>query len=271
MIGVFDSGVGGLTVLQHIHERLPQYSTMYLGDAARSPYGTKTHEEITQFAWEGVKWLFDQGCPLVIVACNSASAQALRTIQQTKLQEYPGHRVLGVIRPTVEDLAERYGHIGILATPATVGSKAYVRELKHISEHVHVSQHACPEWVNIVEQGQVGTPESEAIIKQDIEAALQQDPSIEAVLLGCTHYPVLFETIRKLLPEHIDLYEQGPLVAASLEDYLRRHSEIEEKLEKGGTRSYFTTGDPVQAAQAAAQIAGMQPTFKRVEKSSKNR
>jgi glutamate racemase len=239
MIGVFDSGVGGLTVLKHVHEKLPKYSTMYLGDLAHMPYGTKTHEEIAELTWKGVSWLFDQGCVLVILACNSASAQALREIQQTK--ELGARRVLGVIRPTAEELAEKHEHIGILATEATVSSNAYVKELLHINPNLNIVQHACPEWVQLVEKGELEGEHAERVVKRDVEALLDLDPQVKGVLLGCTHYPHLFEVIRKALPRHIELYDQGPIVAEKLVDYLRRHPEIDEQLEKEGKREYYNT------------------------------
>lgn len=241
MIGIFDSGVGGLTVLKHIHERLPEYSTIYLGDTAHTPYGTKTHEEIFEYTWAGVQWLFEKGCPLVILACNSASSQALRQIQQTKLNEYPGKRVLGVIRPTAEELTGKYKKIGILATSATVESRAYVNELNHLNPNLDIAQHACPDWVPLVESGKVYSDEAKAIVQTDVDQLLKKDGEIEAVLLGCTHYPHLYDQIRIALPDEIDIYDQGPIVAAKLEDYLRRHPEIEEQLEKEGKYSYFET------------------------------
>lgn len=266
MIGVFDSGVGGLTVLRSIHALLPQYNTVYLGDNARAPYGTKTHEEITRFTWEGVKWLFDYGCELVILACNSASAQALREIQQTKLGAYPEKRVLGVIRPTVEELAEQgFDHVGVLATPATVGSKAYVAELLKLDPSVRVSQKACPDWVPIVEQGIGSSEHAKQVVARDVEQFFDQSPNVQAVLLGCTHYPALFPAVRTALPEEVELYEQGPIVAKKLFTYLERHSEIESKLQKDSGRTYFTTGDASVAEHAAQQIAGMSPEFKHVE------
>lgn len=270
MIGFFDSGVGGLTVLKDVHKLLPDYSTMYLGDSARAPYGDKTHDQLTEFAWQGVKYLFDHGCPLVIVACNSASAQALRTIQQTKMQEYPKHRVLGVIRPTVEELGKRYNIVGILATQATVGSESYMREFKNVNQKIKVAQHACPKWGPLVEEGLAHTESTNKIVDEDLKVLLQDEPNVEAILLACTHYPVLYDYIRSILPKHIDLYEQGPLVATSLADYLGRHPEVEECLEKGGERKYFTTGDPEKAVRAAQQIAGLNPDFIQVELSKEN-
>lgn len=266
MIGVFDSGVGGLTVLRSIHESLAQYDTVYLGDNARSPYGTKSHEEITRFTWNGVKWLFDYGCELVILACNSASAQALSEIQRRKLAAYPGRRVLGVIRPTVEELAEHgFDHVGVLATPATVGSGAYEAELLKLDPSVRVSQKACPEWVPIVEQGIGSSEYAKSVIARDVEQFLDQAPRVQAILLGCTHYPALFESIRSVLPSQVYLYEQGPVVAKKLFNYLERHPEIESQLKKDSVHAYFTTGDPETATHAAQQIAGVSPVFKHVE------
>lgn len=265
MIGFFDSGVGGLTILRDVHRLLPNYSTLYLGDSKRAPYGDRTHEEITEFAWQGIKYLFDHGCSLVIVACNSASAQALRTIQQTKLVDYPNNRVLGVIRPTAEELALRYQTIGILATQATVGSGSYLREFKNVNPQVEVAQHACPLWVPLIEQGEADSPAAKEIIRADVESLLETQPNIEAILLACTHYPILFDYIKSLLPKEVDLFDQGPLVAKSLADYLVRHPEIESQLEKDGGRRYLTTGDATLATQVAEQIAGLDPEFEQVE------
>lgn len=266
MIGVFDSGVGGLTVLREVHQVLPQYSTIYLGDNARSPYGKKTHEQLVEFAWQGVKWLFEAGCPLVIMACNSASASALREIQQTKLGEFPGRRVLGVLSPTVEELAERgYQHIGILATEATVKSEAYVRELKKLDPKLKITQQVCPKWAEIVESGRVNDPRSLQIIKADVESLLAKATDLDAVLLGCTHYPVLYNQVRSVLPASIELFDQGPIVAQKLVEYLERHPEIEHQIERTGKRQYFTTGEPSRARQAAHQIAGLDPEFAQID------
>ncbi|MFH1712467.1 MAG: glutamate racemase [Patescibacteria group bacterium] len=266
MIGIFDSGVGGLTVLRDIHKALPEYSTIYLGDNARSPYGTKTHEQLTEFTWEGVRWLFAQGCPLVILACNSASAQALRTIQQTKLDPDSKQHVLGVLSPTVEYLAEQgYQHIGILATAATVNSEAYVRELQKFDPNLKITQQACPTWVEIVEAGQAQAPETQLQVQTDVQRLLNQAQDLDAVLLGCTHYPVLFDQVRQILPQNIELYNQGPIVAEKLIDYLKRHPEIDQQIEKKSVHQYFTTGDPINAQKAARQIAGLDPDFNQVD------
>lgn len=272
MIGVFDSGVGGLTVLRDIHRILPQYGTHYLGDNARAPYGVRTHEEITEFAWQGVEWLFAQGCALVILACNSASAQALRTIQQERLHAYPGRRVLGVIRPTVEELAQRgYRHVGVLATPATVASQAYIHEFQKLDSDLEISQHACPAWVPIVEQGIGSTEQAKATIKKDVETFFAHAPKTEAVLLGCTHYPAIFSQIRACVPEQVDLFEQGPIVAKKLFDYLTRHPEIERALAQSRERRYATTGDPVLAARAASQISGLKVAFEKIDLQARSR
>lgn len=265
MIGIFDSGVGGLTILKDIHKVLPKYSTMYLGDSARAPYGEKNHEQLVKFAWQGIEYLFNQGCPLVVVACNTASAQALRTIQQTKLSKYPGCRVLGVIKPTIEVLAGKHKNIGILATTATVNSHAYIRELTHLDASIGVVQRACPAWGPLVEKGFANTDATHRIVNDDVRSFLEKNKNIEAILLACTHYPILYDYIRSIMPTRIYLYEQGPLVAASLKDYFIRHPEIEERIEKKDKRIYCTTGDIELAKCAARQIADFDPDFIHVD------
>ncbi|MEK7473385.1 MAG: glutamate racemase [Patescibacteria group bacterium] len=237
MIGFFDSGVGGLTVLEHVHRRLPAYDTFYFGDTAHAPFGNKTHEEIFEYTWEGCKRLFNEGCGLVIVACNSASSSALRRIQQERLSEYPGKRVLGVIRPTVEELA-RKGHkeIAVLSTVATKASGAYVKEFEKLNADIHVISHACPNWAPLVEQGMTDLSETKADVERELQALDAVSKTYDAILLGCTHYPVLLPLIKAALPRPVPVYEQGPIVAESLADYLNRHPEIESTLTKNSKR-----------------------------------
>jgi len=244
MLGVFDSGYGGLTILKAIHERLPLLSTAYLGDNARAPYGARAPEEILAFTREGVRFLFDRGCPLVILACNTASADALRVIQQTMLPNaYPDRRVLGVIRPTAEALGKKTApqHVGIFATPATAASGAYVRELAHLG-HLQIAQQACPGLADAVERGETHSPETAALVKKFAKKLLEKDPAIETVLLGCTHYPLVLPLFRAALPPNVAIIVQGPIVAEKLADYLLRHPKMDSSLDKSGARECFTTG-----------------------------
>ncbi len=263
MLGIFDSGFGGLTVLKPIHERLPEISTLYLGDNARSPYGVRSQEEIFTFTLEGVRFLFDRGCPLVLLACNTASAQALRRIQQEILpNEYPSHRLLGVIRPAAEYLADRASRVGIFATPATVESNAYAHELSKLNPAIHVSQIACPGLVDLIEAGQHQSEDTSHLIKHFAEELLAQDPSIQEVLLACTHYPLVYELFRKHIPPHINVLTQGTIVAESLAQYLTRHLDMHAQLEKTGVREYITTnGEDVSSL--ASQFYGSTVQFKK--------
>lgn len=243
-IGVFDSGYGGLTILKEIRNKLPQYDYLYLGDNARSPYGSRSFETVYEFTLQAVKDLFARGCHLVILACNTASAKALRTIQQNDLPNIdPDRRVLGVIRPTIEALPDRSTgkHVGLLATPGTVASHSYALELQKLDPEITLTEHACPMWVPIVENNEVGTAGADYFIRRELETLLQKDPAIDTVVLGCTHYPLLYSHIRKFLPDKMEILCQGPLVAESLADYLKRHPEIETKCSKGGSVTYLTT------------------------------
>lgn len=243
-IGVFDSGYGGLTILKEIREQLPQYDYLYLGDNARAPYGSRSFEVIYDYTWQAVQALFDRGCSLVILACNTASAKALRSIQQKQLPHLESNRrVLGVIRPSTEVLGSmtRSGHVGILATEGTVKSRSYVIELEKFAPEIVVVQHACPMWVPLVENNEFQSPGGTYFLQRDLLSLLQQDPQIDTVLLGCTHYPILRETLQSLLPEHVKVVSQGPLVAERLADYLERHPEISALCTANGTVSYLTT------------------------------
>lgn len=245
-IGVFDSGYGGLTILRDIIRVLPGYDYVYLGDNARTPYGTRSFDVVYQYTREAVMALFDMGCPLVILACNTASAKALRTIQQVDIPRIdPSKRVLGVIRPSVEavDAFTRSGHIGILATTGTVASESYVLEIAklHSGKQLHVRQEACPMWVPIVENNEIETEGAAFFVRKHIDHLLSEDPLIDTLILGCTHYPLLRKQIDRCLPEGIRVVEQGEIVAGSLKDYLHRHPEMERRLSRGGSVSYFTT------------------------------
>lgn len=245
-IGIFDSGYGGLTVFRSIANQLPQYDFVYLGDNGRSPYGNRSFKTIHQYTWECVQWLFKQSCPLIILACNTASAKALRTIQQQDLQDFdPAKRVLGVIRPTAEVIGNysQTKHIGVLGTKGTVQSGPYLLEIERFFPDVTVHQQACPLWVPLIETGEYSKPGSDYFVKLYLDELLQQSPDIDTVLLACTHYPLLYDKIRAYLPQSISIVSQGDIIATSLADYLQRHPEIEGSLSKGGTRSFFTTTD----------------------------
>ena len=253
-IGVFDSGYGGLTILREIRRVLPEYDYLYLGDNARAPYGTHSFDVIYRYTLEAVRYLLAQDCALVILACNTASAKALRTIQQKDLPLIKDKKVnvLGVIRPTVEAVPgiTKTGHVGILGTPATVSSESYVLELEKIAPDLTVSQQACPMWVPLIESGEHRNEGADYFVEKYISEILNKDPKIDTLVLGCTHYPLLLEKIAKAAKK-IDIIAQGELVAKSLADYLARHAEYREQLSKGGTCRYLTTENAERFAQTA--------------------
>ena len=243
-IGIFDSGYGGLTVMKEIVKRLPQYDYLYLGDNARAPYGTRSFDTVYRYTLQCVKWFFQQGCPLVILACNTASAKALRTIQQNDLPRLDNNnRVLGVIRPTTEIIGNytKTKKIGILATSGTVQSGSYAIEIEKFSPAVTVYQEACPMWVPIVENNEYRKPGADYFVQQHIKGIMANDKDIDTLLLACTHYPLLQEKIMQFLPAGVTLISQGDLVANSLADYLQRHPEIENRCSKQQQRSFYTT------------------------------
>lgn len=243
-IGIFDSGYGGLTILKEIRGLLPQYSYIYLGDNARSPYGNRSFATVYQYTLEAVKWLFEQDCDLVILACNTASAKALRNIQQNDLPRIaPDKRVLGVIRPVTEriDSFTRTKTIGIFATKGTVKSDSYIIEIRKISPAITVIQEACPIWVPLVENNEYLTPGADYFIEKHCKNIIASSPDIDAVILGCTHYPLLHDKIRAQLPEQIRIISQPHIVAESLKDYLQRHPEMEQRLNKDSRMRYCTT------------------------------
>lgn len=243
-IGVFDSGYGGLTVLREFVNRLPQYDYLYLGDNARSPYGTRSFETVYRYTLQCVKWLLQQNCRLIILACNTASAKALRTIQQKDLHDLnPEARVLGVIRPTTEIIGKhtKTNSIGILATNGTIQSQSYLIEIEKFFPEVKIEQEACNMWVPLVENNEHQTEGADYFIQKHINNILQKNKNIDTLLLACTHYPLLKEKIEKHLPENVRLISQGEIVAESLKDYLHRHPEIETKLSKEGKRIFYTT------------------------------
>jgi len=246
-IGIFDSGYGGLTILRSIKKLLPQYDYLYLGDNARAPYGTRSFDIVYQFTLEAVKTLFARGCHLVILACNTASAKALRSIQQNDLPIIaPDKRVLGVIRPTVEVLGNisKSRRIGILATPGTVRSNSYTLEIQKLFPDMKVYEQECPLWVPIIEAGEAQSPGADYFVKKYIDSVMSRDKSIDTLVLGCTHYPLLIDKIRKAAAKEISIVSQGDIVAGSLEDYLSRHHEIESKCAKNGTINFLTTENP---------------------------
>lgn len=243
-IGIFDSGIGGLTVLKEIVKELPEYDYLYLGDNARTPYGTRSFETIYHYTLECVKYLFSQNCHLVILACNTASAKALRNIQQKNLPVIdPKRRVLGVIRPTAEVIGHhsKTGHVGVLGTTGTISSESYVMEIRKQFPKLTIHQEACPMWVPLVENGEYDKSGADYFVQQHINNILSKDGDIDTLLLACTHYPLLMDKISKYTSDHITIMNQGEIVAKSLSDYLNRHPEIEKKCSKNGTRRFFTT------------------------------
>jgi glutamate racemase len=245
-IGIFDSGYGGLTVFRSIFQQLPQYDYVYLGDTARAPYGNRSFHSIHQYTWECVQWMFDKGCPLVILACNTASAKALRTIQQVNLKtQDPSKCVLGVIRPTAEVIGDytKTKEIGVLGTKGTVNSGSYLIEINNFFPDVTVHQQAAPLWVPLIENGEYDKPGTDYFVKQYLDQILAQSPNIDTLLLACTHYPLLLDKINAHLPAGIKAIPQGDIVANSLVDYLQRHPDLETTLTKGTTQQFFTTTD----------------------------
>lgn len=262
-IGVFDSGYGGLTVLKEFLKDFPQNDFIYLGDNARTPYGTRSFEVVYAYTLQAVKKLFDLGCPLVILACNTASAKALRNIQQLDLPGLaPDRRVLGVIRPSVEKVAEitKTGHVGVLGTNGTVASLSYPIELEKWSEGrvKRTVQEACPMWVPIVENNEIGTPGADYFIQKNIVRLLDQDAELDTIILGCTHYPLLIEQIRKYVPEKIRLLEQGKIVSESLKNYLHRHPWMEKKCAKNSQVTFYTTENVSNFEEKAGFFLGQQ-------------
>lgn len=258
-IGVFDSGYGGLTVFREIVRELPQYDYVYLGDNARVPYGTRSFETVYAYTKECVEQLFSMGCHLVILACNTASAKALRTIQQKDLPTYTDIRkVLGVIRPTTEVIGHhtRSRQVGILATSGTVKSGSYPIEIHKFFPDIRVYQQACPLWVPLVENNELDTPGTAFFVKKNIDELLRQCPGIDTIILACTHYPLLLPAINTYVPKHIQVLSQGKLVAKSLADYLLRHPEVETVCSKGAALRFYTTDSAADFAEKARAFYG---------------
>lgn len=254
-IGVFDSGFGGLTILDGIRNIMPQYDYIYLGDNARAPYGTRSFDVVYEFTLQAVKKLFSFGCPLVILGCNTASAKALRSIQQQYLPfNAPDRRVLGVIRPTAEIVGQltKTHHIGVLATEGTIRSESYKMEIEKLYPGSIITGEACPMWVPLVENNEFDKPGADYFVKDSIEKLLKKDPLIDTIILGCTHYPLLMEKINKYCPKHIEVVPQGHYIAKSLEDYLLRHTDMEQRITKNGSCQYFTTESRTKFRECAS-------------------
>ena len=247
MIGVFDSGYGGLTVLKELVRQLSEYDYYYLGDNARSPYGTRSFETVYRYKLECVRHLFNEGCVLVVLACNTASAKALRTIQQRDLPAIDARRrVLGVIRPVAEAIGQytQTGHVGVLGTVGTVQSRSYPIEITKQYPHIKIFQEACPMWVPLVENNEHQKEGADFFVRQHMDNLLRQSPDIDAIIPACTHYPLLMDKIKKYTPSGVSILSQGEIVAASLSDYLRRHPEMDSQLGKNGVRKFQTTDSP---------------------------
>jgi len=258
-IGVFDSGYGGLTVLKELVNKLPEYDYLYLGDNARAPYGTRSFETVYQYTLQCVKWFFSQGCPLVILACNTASAKALRTIQQNDLDYIaPGKRVLGVIRPTAEIIGNftNTGNIGILGTQGTVQSESYLIEINKFFPTVKVFQQACPLWVSLIENNEFESEGADYFIKKELTDLLGQSNKIDTILLACTHYPLLINKIKKFIPDEIKIISQGSIIADSMQEYLNRHPEIDEQCSKSSQLNFYTTDSAEDFDRHSANFFG---------------
>ena len=260
-IGLFDSGYGGLTIFEKIREAMPEYDYLYLGDNARAPYGSRSFEVVYRFTLQAVEKLFDEGCHLVILACNTASAKALRTIQQNDLPHMdPNRRVLGVIRPTVElvDSISKSKHVGVVGTTGTISSQSYSLEIGKMFPHIKVSGEACPMWVPLVESNEFNAPGADYFVQKHLDLLFTKDPQIDTIILGCTHYPLLMDKIKKYVPSGITLLAQGEYVAASLKDYLVRHPEMDQKITKNGVSRFLTTESAAKFAEAASIFLNQQ-------------
>lgn len=258
-IGIFDSGFGGLTVFKAIKEKMPMYDYLYLGDNARAPYGDRSLDTVYEYTLQAVEWMFKMGCPLVILACNTASAEALRKIQQEDLERLGAERrVLGVIRPTAEIIG-RYSKnkaVGVLGTHGTIDSGVYEIEIHDFFPDVAVYQHACPLWVPMIENNEHHSEAAEKFVKMDLERLMQKSTDIDTILLGCTHYPLLLDTIQQQLPADIKVVTQGEIVADSLYDYLQRHPEISQQVTIGGSTRFCTTDSPGYFDKNASSFFG---------------
>lgn len=253
-IGIFDSGFGGLTILEGIRKRMPQYDYIYLGDNARAPYGTRSFDIVYEFTLQAVKKLFSLGCPLIILGCNTASAKALRSIQQQYIPfNAPDRRVLGVIRPTAEvvDKLSNTKHIGVLATEGTIKSESYKLEIEKLFPGSVINGQACPMWVPLVENNEYNKPGADYFVKDSINKLLKKDPQIDTIILGCTHYPLLLDKIKLYCPDNIKIVPQGKYIAESLEQYLKRHQDMNNRITKNGTCKYYTTESRTKFSESA--------------------
>ncbi|MDD2763945.1 MAG: glutamate racemase [Opitutaceae bacterium] len=279
MIGVFDSGFGGLTVLDSLVEALPQYDYLFLADSARAPYGARSLDVIYEFTLESVEWLFNEGCPLVILACNTASTRALRNIQQLHLPaRRPDRRVLGVVRPSAEALAGlppdavpgvtppslATGVVAVLGTESTIASDSYALELRKLAPRLELVQQACPLWAPLVEAGELAGPGTEWFLRRSLEPVLAPRRLPQRILLGCTHYPLLLPGIRRLVPESVEILTQGEIVASRLVSWLARHPDQEARLGRGGRRRFATTDDPAWFAGRGGRLLGRPLSAERV-------
>ncbi len=257
-IGVVDSGYGGMTVLNEIVNVLPEYDYIYLGDNARAPYGTKSFDVVLEHTWECVTYLFDKGCELIIIACNTASAKALRNIQQLRLVDFPGKRVLGVIRPSAEIIGQKtkQDKIGVLATEGTVKSNSYCLEIKKFYPHLEVVQQACPLWVPLIENNSFQEKEGAAIVRKDVNRFLDMHPDLDTIILGCTHYPIMLELLREIAPG-INFVSQGEIVAQALRAYLTRHLWLVKKLSTRKTIEFLTTENATEFDEKVKQLFGL--------------
>ena len=266
-IGVFDSGYGGLTILQQIRKTLPQYDYIYLGDNARTPYGTRSFEVVYEFTRQAVTKLFEMGCHLVILACNTASAKALRSIQTNDLPQLDSsRRVLGVIRPTVERIGEmtRSRHIGVVATAGTIKSESYPLEIRKLFPDITVTGEACPMWVPLVENNEATGDGGDFFIRKNLSSLLGKDPQIDAIILGCTHYPLLLPKINQYVPQGVQIITQGEFVAVSLQDYLKRHPEIADKCTQNGVTHFYTTEAEEKFSESAKLFLNEEIEVKRI-------
>ncbi len=267
-IGVFDSGYGGLTILKEIVKELPEYDYLYLGDNARAPYGTRSFETVYQYTLECVNHMFAKGCHLVILACNTASAKALRNIQQKDLPNIdPDRRVLGVIRPTTEIIGHisKTKHVGVLGTTGTVVSNSYPIEIEKFFPEIEVFQEACPMWVPLIENNEFNNEGSNYFIQKNVQSLLKHSPDIDTIILGCTHYPLLINKIKQYIPQHIQLVAQGEIVAKGLKEYLLRHPEMEAKCTKNGRLDFYTTEIPENFNSQAGKFFGKEVSAKHLE------
>jgi len=258
-IGVFDSGYGGLTVLKDLQQQLPDYDFIYIGDNARTPYGTRSFDTVYEYTLQAVKTFFSLGCELVIIACNTASAKALRSIQQNDLPKIaPNKRVLGVIRPSTEAVGDlsKSKHVGVFATPGTVQSESYILEIQKFHPEITVTQEACPLWVPLIENNQFNNEGGRYFVKQHIDNLLAKDNEKDRVILGCTHYPILKPIIEEYMPSTLEVVSQGEIVASSLIDYLKRHPEMDKRCSKHGTTKYYTTENPNTFSDRATLFLG---------------